>query len=136
MDIKMKKKSIFEIFILLILITTSLIFLFFNKIHFFNKNLDVDAYENKRYIENDAKKGDPVAQSNLGFLYEKEKNYTQAAYWYNKSAMQGYGPAQYNIGVAYRYGRGVSQNLQKASEWYQKSANQQISKSGNNSGTS
>lgn len=62
----------------------------------------------------------------LNLKYEKENNYSQAAYWYEKSAVQGYAPAQYNIGVAYRYGRGVPQNLQKAIEWYKKSANQGV----------
>jgi TPR repeat protein len=126
MELKMKKKSILTTIILLLLITIFLLVFFCNDIHIFNKSLDVDAYANKNSIEQEAEKGDPIAQSNLGFLYENKKQYTQAAYWYNKSAMQGYGPAQYNIGVAYRYGRGVSQNLQKASEWYQKSANQGI----------
>lgn len=126
MDIKMKKKLILTIFILLMLITLSLLAFFRNEIQSFNNDLEGGAHANKNNVQKSAEKGDPIAQSNLGFMYEKEKNYTQAAYWYNKSAMQGYGPAQYNIGVAYRYGRGVSKNLQKASEWYQKAASQGV----------
>ncbi|EIB1344101.1 sel1 repeat family protein [Salmonella enterica] len=63
-----------------------------------------------------------VAQNELGVLYEKAKNYTKSAYWYNKSAEKGYSLAQYNIGVAYENGRGVSKNYQKANDWYRKAA--------------
>jgi TPR repeat protein len=35
-----------------------------------------------------------------------------------KSALQGYGLAQLNLGYAYRFGEGTTKNLVKAMQWY------------------
>src|SRR5688572_17510886 len=47
-----------------------------------------------------AAKGDPVAQSNLGFMYATgqglPRNLTEAAKWYRSAAEQGRAAAQYN----------------------------------------
>ncbi len=37
------------------------------------------------------------------------QNYTKVARWYRKAASQGYGPAQWQLGTAYREGEGVPQ---------------------------
>lgn len=126
---KMNKKIIIIFFSLIISLGVTLLLLSWGG---FQSSNDVNSEklrgDNKITLQNAAEKGDMVAQSELGFLYETQKDYKQAAYWYNKSAQQGYAPAQYNIGVAYRYGRGVTQDLKKASEWYQKSATQGVVK--------
>lgn len=58
-----------------------------------------------------AEAGDPQAQFSIAFLHEQglgvPTNHTQAAYWYERAALQGLAVAQYNLGNAYLHGRGV-----------------------------
>ncbi|MCR5946818.1 sel1 repeat family protein [Salmonella enterica subsp. houtenae] len=96
--------------------------------------INQDVYTNENKLRRAAEQGDMVAQNELGVLYEKAKNHTKSAYWYNKSAEKGYSLAQYNIGVAYENGRGVSKNYQKANDWYRKAAIQGYSKAAFNLG--
>src|SRR3954463_14329838 len=62
-----------------------------------------------------AKKGDPAAQTNLGYLYYEgkgvEQNYGEALKWYNVAVLQGYPDALFNLGVAYAEGKGVEHNM-------------------------
>ena len=44
--------------------------------------------------------------------------------WYRKSAEQGIADAQFNLGVMYDEGRGVTQDYNEAVKWYRKSAEQ------------
>jgi uncharacterized protein len=44
--------------------------------------------------------------------------------WFQKAAEQGYADAQYKLGVAYDFGRGVPQNYAAAKSWFQKAAEQ------------
>eukprot|EP00942_MAST-04A_sp_MAST-4A-sp1_P008814 g8814.t1 len=44
--------------------------------------------------------------------------------WYTKAAEQGYARGQYNLGVMYKYGDGVTMDKAKAVEWYTKAAEQ------------
>ena len=44
--------------------------------------------------------------------------------WYRKAAEQGYAAAQYNLGINYYNGTGVSQNKEEAKKWLRKAANQ------------
>ena len=53
-----------------------------------------------------------------------EKDLKQATDWYRKSAEQGYAPAQWNLGLCYKYGNGVEKDLKQAAEWYRKAAEQ------------
>ena len=41
-------------------------------------------------------------------------------YWDQKSAEQGFAEAQYNLGVRYIIGKGVTRNEQIGIEWYRK----------------
>ena len=43
-------------------------------------------------------------------------NYEKAAYWWYQAAIQGNASAMEFLAIAYRYGRGVKQNLYKATE--------------------
>ena len=68
---------------------------------------------------------DPAEQFRFGVRCYKgdkyvQKNDTLAFYWWNKSAMQGYTPAQNQLGICYRYGDGVEQDDQKAVYWWKK----------------
>jgi TPR repeat protein len=68
-----------------------------------------------------AERGNPTAQSYLGFLFETGRgvpqNYTQAAYWYRRAAEQGNSAAQYALGLLYDRGQGVPKDIVEASKW-------------------
>ena len=69
--------------------------------------------------------GDAVAQCDLGYWYEtSEKDMASAVYWYRKSAELGYAKAQYNLGMCYYYGQGVSKDISKALKWWRRAAEQ------------
>ena len=96
-------------------------------------------YENALiWYKQAANLGDLVAQTNLGFMYEKgegvEKDYTKAVYWYRKAAKQGYAPAHNNLGVMYEYGQGVEKDYTKALYWFRKAAEQGDAYAQNNLG--
>ena len=81
------------------------------------------------------KRGHPVAQNNLGVLYQDgagtKKNYKQAKKWYFKSARQGNALAANNLGYLFET---TEQNYIKAVEWYQVSANKGYAVAQNNLG--
>lgn len=78
------------------------------------------------WLQRVANKGDPYAQSGLGYMYTVglgvDKDYKQAKNWYEKAALQQDAYAQFVLGYLYQNGFGVSQNYNKAKEWYEKSA--------------
>jgi len=98
-------------------------------------------------IVKDAENGDAQAQFNLGQAYYSNDNDTshfywylksiaiydrrfdeeplpKAVYWFTKSAEQGYAPAQYALGLCYKYGDGIKKDLYKAVEWFTKATEQ------------
>ena len=68
-----------------------------------------------------AERGDPAAQSYLGFMFETGRgvpqNYTEAAMWYRRSAEQGDSLAQYSLGLLYDKGQGVPKDIVEANKW-------------------
>ena len=69
--------------------------------------------------------GDADAQNKLGYWYEtSEKDMASAVYWYRKSAELGYAKAQYNLGMCYYCGQGVSKDISKALKWWRRAAEQ------------
>ncbi len=68
-----------------------------------------------------AERGDPAAQTYLGFMFETGRgvpqNYTEAAMWYRRAAEQGDGLAQYSLGLLYDKGQGVPRDIVEASKW-------------------
>jgi TPR repeat protein len=68
-----------------------------------------------------AERGDPAAQSYLGFMFETGRgvpqNYTEAAMWYRRAAEQGDSLAQYSLGLLYDKGQGVPRDIVEASKW-------------------
>ena len=75
-----------------------------------------------------AEQGLPLAQSNLGVMYEKgngvAQDYKTAVKWYTLAAEQGLPPAQFNLGTMYEKGNGVAQDYKTAVKWYTLAAEQ------------
>ena len=91
------------------------------------KALDQDAYD--FYYEKAVAEDDREAQFRLGNFYFSgmpliglDKDYIQAAEWYEKSAKNGLDHAQNNLGNMYAFGIGVGQNFEKAFYWYSQAA--------------
>lgn len=78
-----------------------------------------------------AQRGDPVAQSKLGYSYERgangmEQSDSMAFLWYKKSADQGYSRAQDALASMYEEGRGTEQDYRQAYLYYRRAADQGI----------
>lgn len=76
--------------------------------------------------------GDPVAQFNLGKLYEYgggsvRQDYTEAARWYREAADQGIAEAQNNLGLMYAQGLGVPRDARHAAELWKQAADNNYS---------
>lgn len=76
-----------------------------------------------------AEQGDPESQCYLGEYYKGytgvvEEDYEKSIEWYSKAADQGYAKAQYELGMCYKEGWGVSPDLDKAFILFKKSADQ------------
>ena len=75
-----------------------------------------------------ADQGNPVAQLNLGIMYNNGQGVVQssaqAVSWFRKSAEQGNANAQANLGAMYYNGQGVAQDYVQAVFWYRKAAEQ------------
>ena len=99
-----------------------------------NKNYE----EAVKWYEKAAEQGYPMAQVNLGLMYDDgrgvEQNYEKALELYRKAAEQGHITAQNIIGNMYENGRGVEQNYEEAAKWYRKAAEQGNSAAQNNLG--
>ena len=54
----------------------------------------------------------------------QRKDYAEAMRWAREAADQGYAAAQFDIGVLYEFGRGVTQDYGEAMRWYRKAADQ------------
>jgi len=72
-----------------------------------------------------AKKGDAVAQNEIGGWYYRgrhvKQNYDEALQWWAKSAKQGNVQAIGNMGLCYQTGHGIAADSLKATQLYQKS---------------
>jgi hypothetical protein len=66
--------------------------------------------ETRRKAEN----GDEKAQHTLGVLFESQKDYTTAFYWYEKAAIQGNSESQLRLAHLYYHGLGVIKNITMA----------------------
>jgi len=68
-----------------------------------------------------AERGSPVAQSNLGLMYNNSlgvsQDYAEAMKWFRKAADQGDADAQYSLGLMYAIGKGVPQDYVLAYMW-------------------
>ena len=103
---------------------------------FQEKNIQdgVDAYKVEEYesafeiFEPFAEKGNVLAQSYLGLMYEQgegvPQDYVEAVKWYLRAAMQEDAWAQFNLGVMYYNGNGVPQDWSEAAKWFRIAAKQ------------
>jgi len=69
--------------------------------------------------------GDAEAQFSLGLQFAREgaaQDYAQAAHWYLQAADQSHSLAQFNLGIMYAVGQGVSRDGAKSMGWMQKAA--------------
>ena len=68
-----------------------------------------------------AENGDPESQYLLAYNLQSgqviEQDYAKAVQWYTRAAIQGYMPAQHNLGVLYMTGEGVAQDYEEAYVW-------------------
>ncbi len=75
-----------------------------------------------------ANASDPYEQNQLGIasalVLGPGRTIRDARKWFEKSAQQGYVPAQVNLGVLYAYGWGTPQNYGAALYWLKAAANQ------------
>ena len=85
-----------------------------------------------------AKKGDIEAQFNVGMIYAEGKgvkaDIAEAMRWYEKSAKQGNGAAQYNLAQLY-YEKGQKDEphaYEKAKYWYEKAIENNVKEAYNN----
>jgi TPR repeat protein len=84
-----------------------------------------------------ANAGDPSAQYQVGWHYEhpdaiwgegytesgiSPHDYIHAAFWYRKSAAQGYAAAQYDLGDLYLFGKGVPVDYAQGVTLFRKAA--------------
>ena len=87
----------------------------------------VSAFNRQDYVQASrvfiplAERGNPSAQTYLGFMFETGRgvpqNYTEAAMWYRRAAEQGDSQAQYSLGLLYDHGQGVPRDVVEASKW-------------------
>jgi hypothetical protein len=68
-----------------------------------------------------AERGDPRAQTRIGFMYETghglPQDYMLAVAWYQRAAEQGYPRAQHLLGMMYQRAQGVAEDYVTAYKW-------------------
>jgi TPR repeat protein len=65
-----------------------------------------------------------VAEIYAHGMYGVTSNQEEAAKWFRKSAVQGFPEAEFGLGVCYRDGMGIPQDLAEAMEWFRSAADQ------------
>ena len=69
-----------------------------------------------------AEAGDPVAQLDIGILYDQGhgvgEDAAEAARWYRLAADQGSSAAAFNLGLMFEVEEGVDQDIETALDWY------------------
>ncbi len=78
-------------------------------------------------VEQQAFNGVPEAQHDLAAIYTSGRNnvavdYTKAAAWFLEAATHNIANAQYNLGVLYHQGMGVTKDTELAFNWYRAAA--------------
>ncbi len=73
-----------------------------------------------------ATQGHPVAQNNLGALYQRNGDLAQASTWYLKAAEQDLPVAQLNLGLLYTQGQAPFDNGCEALKWIRRAADQSM----------
>jgi uncharacterized protein len=79
----------------------------------------------EKWCERAALNGVDGAGHELGLVYEENKNYTKAIYWYALDDEKGYQKkhdSRFKLGNIYYHGIGVNKDYKKAFEYYEKAA--------------
>jgi len=81
-----------------------------------------------QHFLNATKQGDPVAQLDIGVMYERgngvDQSYAEAAKWYKMAADAGNTNAAINLATMYRTGNGLPKDMDNAVKWYRTAASQ------------
>ena len=83
--------------------------------------------QKQKVMSSYSQKVDEISASDMvskGYDSEQEGDYEEALYWYRKAARQGYKVGQYNLGVFYERGKGITKDLNLSVKWYKKAAAQ------------
>ncbi len=96
---------------------------------FLTIHLTAAAQDDAARLHAAAERGDAAAQYSLGDSYcwgfsGVAKDWEKAFYWYQKSALQGFGQAQYMLGFCYFFGEGTAENKEQGFQWFRKAAQQ------------
>ena len=76
------------------------------------------------YLFRGGVQGEKYFHRALEFTSDKSDNREEAIKWFEKAAQRGLAQAQFNLGVAYEIGYGVTQDKEEAVKWYTKAAQQ------------
>jgi TPR repeat protein len=87
----------------------------------YNNVEEVKDYEKSlSFLKKSYELGYYPAVSQIGKLYEDQKNYDQSIYWFTKGAKKNEIFSEYRLGYFYSKGLGVSENLDSAKYWYER----------------
>jgi TPR repeat protein len=85
--------------------------------------------EFQRFMQIAAKRGQPVAQHNLGkYLHEQSsvQDQKKGFQWLSKAALSGIPMSMFYVGMCYEKGLGVPPSSAKAAKWYRKAAEHDV----------
>lgn len=82
-----------------------------------HNDIPTDHPKAQKYLTKAAEMGLPHAMLNLGHLHAFHGDHKQAFKWYLKAAENDLVDAYYYVGVAYKEGKGITQDSQKAVKW-------------------
>ncbi len=89
-------------------------------------HIDIEKSITKKDIFYYAKRGNPKALYDLAVENQRginrPINRERAFYYFHKSAVKNYAPAQFQLGMAFRNGIGIRKNQELARYWIRKSA--------------
>ena len=71
---------------------------------------------------------------NRGVTCYNQRNFAEAVKYFRQAAERDYADAQYNLGLCYLYGNGITKDYTKAVEWFRKAAAQSDADAQNNLG--
>jgi len=74
--------------------------------------------------QDDTQESDGYKEYKKGNAYYNNGDYAQAVVWYQKAANKGVSQAQYELGLVYMSGEGVSKNYNEGVSWLKKAAEQ------------
>ena len=98
-----------------------------------NNNIPADIKKSLFFIEG-LFFGSPQKYFRYAVEYVSSENYEEAAKWLEKAAKREHTEAQFNLGVAYYYGYGVTEDKKEAVKWFKKAAGQGLAGAQSNLG--